>query len=125
MSRKSDPQTNVRTALIDGLASALSDDVLRALAAALEPYRPTPGSDLVLRSKLPDPAAVRRAINRGELPASKVGRDHWIKQADLDAYIESHRVAPKLRKATAPTKRSPEETLQALLPGRVVVKKPA
>ena len=35
-----------------------------------------------------------RLIDRGEVPAYKVGRVIRVKQSDLDAFLESHRVKP-------------------------------
>lgn len=35
-----------------------------------------------------------RLIDRGEVPAYKVGRVIRVKKADLDAFLENHRVKP-------------------------------
>lgn len=35
-----------------------------------------------------------RLIDRGQVPAYKVGRVIRVKKADLDAFLESHRVQP-------------------------------
>lgn len=47
------------------------------------------------------PRALRSAIGRGELVASRTGRHLAIRRSDLEAFIRSRRVAP--RSPTAPT----------------------
>ena len=47
------------------------------------------------------PSTVYRRIQAGELPAVKLGhRQVRIKQEDLDAYIEAHRIEPDRRPAS-------------------------
>lgn len=102
-------------------------DALRTIAGFFSaPPRPR-AHDLILHTDTPDPAAVRRAIRAGKLPASKIGRCYWLTRADLEAYVAANRVAPRLKKAPAePKKRQPADVARSLFPDRVVTtKKPA
>jgi excisionase family DNA binding protein len=36
---------------------------------------------------------VRALINQGELPAFKFGREYRVKEAELEAWIEDHRIS--------------------------------
>jgi excisionase family DNA binding protein len=38
------------------------------------------------------PAALRKRVERGEIPYSKLGRRLWFNVADLDALMAEHRV---------------------------------
>jgi excisionase family DNA binding protein len=38
------------------------------------------------------PAALRKRVERGEIPCSKLGRRLWFNVADLDALMAEHRV---------------------------------
>lgn len=40
------------------------------------------------------PRTLYRMIDEGAIPAYKMGRVIRLKEADLDAYLEAHRVAP-------------------------------
>jgi hypothetical protein len=96
-------------------------DAFRTIASLFSGPQ-APAHDLILHTQTPDPDAVRRLCAGGKIPASKIGRNWWLKLADLEAYVDSHRASPKLKKV-APVKPDPADTVRELFPDRVVKKR--
>jgi len=89
---ESDPElaARVRTALgLDGPATAAAET-------------------LRLRDAGPPVRTLRAAIARGELAAMRVGREYRVRRGDLEAWLESRRVAPG-RRERQPKKQSAAE----------------
>lgn len=59
--------------------------------------------------------AVYRAIERGELPASKLCSRLRIKPSDLDAWVEGSRLQPERTRPALPTRAPAANGLRALL----------
>jgi excisionase family DNA binding protein len=59
--------------------------------------------------------AVYRAIERGELPASKLCSRLRVKPADLDAWIDRNRLQPEPTRPALPTRSPASNGLRSLL----------
>ena len=63
---------------------------------------------------------VYKFIRAGDLPAVRLGRSFRIRRADVDQFLEAHKVAPKraARPAAAPAVRRPDTAPRPQQPGR-------
>lgn len=98
--------------------------LLALLVGLSGPQEPADPEIMCLRST-PSPAAVRKLIKTGELPASKVGREFFFKRADFEAMLQKHRVVPKLKPAKLEPENGSEAALKRVYADRFVAKKRA
>ena len=85
-------------------AAAECDRIAAEQASAAVP--PAQDGWLALKDCGVSPRTTRRAIAAGELPAVKVGREYQVQRADLEAWREGRRVAPRERKLAQPKPQS-------------------
>ena len=80
----------------------LRELITEAVAAALGPRAKT--DELVPLAAAGVPVrTLRRAIGADELTATKIGREYRIRRADLDAWLEARRVAPRAKREPVQT----------------------